>query len=66
MISALVNTETKLVENMIVADPTVDETPAGYLMIANPPAFVTIGTSWDGKQFVNPGGTFSTAKPGMM
>lgn len=33
MRSALVNKETNIVENIIMADPQVDATPEGYLMI---------------------------------
>lgn len=51
MVCALVNTTTGIVENLIVAVPT-DPVPAGYKLVANPPAFVVIGfTVWDGEKF---------------
>lgn len=39
MICALVNVKTKMVENMIVADPAVDSAPEGYVLIPAPKDF---------------------------
>ena len=47
MCCALINTATGLVENLIMADES-DPVEASYLLEANPPAWVTIGTPWDG------------------
>jgi hypothetical protein len=57
MISALVNLTTKKVENLIVADPDVDEAPEGFALIADPPQFVAIGCGWNGAEFDPPLGT---------
>ena len=45
---ALINVGSGQVENLIVADPAFDKAPEGYLLVANPPPFVEIGTAWDG------------------
>jgi hypothetical protein len=39
------------VVNMIVASPE-DWVPDDCTLIADPPSYVTIGTRWDGKSFV--------------
>lgn len=43
-----------VVVNIIVADPSVDASPDGYLMIGDAPDFVTLGTVWDGEKFIAP------------
>lgn len=53
MICALVNKRTKLVENLIMASPR-DPAPKGYLILGNLPSFVTMGTEWNGVEFVDP------------
>ena len=50
---ALLNQNTSLVENVIMAD-VGDPVPDGFLLIANPAEFVEIGTVWDGNDFVRP------------
>lgn len=54
---ALVNLGSRRVENLIVADASTDTVGEGYLLVANPPAFVVIGTAWDGTNFVADGVT---------
>jgi hypothetical protein len=39
-----------VVINMIVASPG-DWVPDDYVMICDPPTYVTIGTKWDGTNF---------------
>ena len=54
MQSALVNKETMLVENIIVADPAVDANPDPdrYLFIGDVDIMkVSIGTAYDGEKF---------------
>lgn len=51
---AHINLASGVVENMIVADPAVDSPWDGYLLVTDLPNFVTIGTPWDGKNFVPP------------
>lgn len=54
---ALVDEQTDLVVNIIVADPAVDPAPAGMLMIALPPdSGVSIGWIYDPNtgQFIDP------------
>ena len=54
-VCALINLSTMLVQNMIVA-VEADPVPDGLLLkdITNGPDFVTIGTPWDGENFVPP------------
>lgn len=54
MQSALVNLSTNIVDNIIIADPSIDATPDGYVMIPSPPDFVTLGIAWDGQNFIRP------------
>jgi hypothetical protein len=52
---ALINNSTGLVENVIIADPTTDPHPEGYLLMGlqdDDP--VSIGWIWDGAIFVDP------------
>ena len=51
---AHINLSTGKVENLIVADPEVDDPWPGYLLVVEFPDFVQIGTEWDGKDFVRP------------
>lgn len=51
---ALVNISTGMVENVIVADPVFDPAPEGYRLIGDLPAFVEIGSAWDGTKFIAP------------
>ena len=51
---ALINTSTSQVENLIVADPSIDNAPDGYILVATPPDFVVIGTEWNGSDFIAP------------
>jgi len=51
---ALVNTATGQVENLIVASES-DPVETGYLLKADPAEWVTIGTTWDGADFVRSG-----------
>jgi hypothetical protein len=47
---ALINLAKGVVENMIIAsagDPVED----GYLLVPDPPVYVTLGTKWDGSAF---------------
>jgi hypothetical protein len=53
---ALINTVTGVVENLVVAKET-DVAGDGYILKASPPRWVTIGTSWDGENFVGNGVT---------
>jgi hypothetical protein len=52
-VCAHINLSTGLVENMIVAEETCP-VEADYLLKANPPSWVDIGTPWDGNDFVPP------------
>lgn len=51
---AIVDPNTNLVVNIIVADPSVDKAPDGYLMLGDLPSFVNIGTVWKDGAFVEP------------
>lgn len=54
---ALVNQSTNIVENVIVADPSVDPSPSGYVIIGIPDdSPVCIGWLYDPatEQFTNP------------
>lgn len=42
-----------VVENLIVAEAD-DPVEEDVLLVANPPDWVTLGTPWDGKDFVAP------------
>lgn len=52
MICAVIDIEAGEVMNLIIADAG-DPIPHGYRLIADPPAWVTIGTPWDG-DFIRP------------
>lgn len=49
----LINVKTGLVENVIVAEPD-DPVDDGYILVANYPAFVEIGTRWNDGSFIAP------------
>lgn len=51
---AHINLASGVVENFIVADPSVDAPWEGYALVADPPSWVQIGTPWDGSNFVKP------------
>ena len=54
MDSAVVNTATGVVENLIVADPAVDAAPDGYTLVGDPPdGIVLFSSTWDGTAFGN-------------
>lgn len=50
---ALINIATSRVANLIVAEPE-DPVPEGYIMVADYPTFVAVGTEWNGSEFVPP------------
>ena len=53
MRAALIDLATGLVENVIVADATIHDAPAGYLLVNSEDA--NIGDKWDGASIiVNP------------
>lgn len=55
MRAALIDNSTNIVENVIVADPSVDPAPDGHYMIALPDdSQVSIGWLYDGSQFIDP------------
>lgn len=57
MICAVIDIEAGVVTNLIVAEAD-DPAEAGTLLVADPPAWVAIGTKWNG-DFVS-----DTEKPG--
>lgn len=70
MRSALVNQQTYIVDNVIIADPSVDPAPIGYDMIALPPdSPVSIGWIYNPStgEFTNPNPVDpdSTGEPGI-
>lgn len=59
MRSALVNSTTNIVENIIVADPSVDPAPEGFVLVALPDdSSVAIGWIYDPAT-----GTFTDPNP---
>jgi len=56
MAAALVNKDTLIVENMIVADPAIDPALGDYLMIDISNLFCKIGWKYDpiANDFINP------------
>lgn len=58
MRSALINEVTLIVENIIVADPSVDPAPSGYLLVDVSNEKVEIGWIYDPNT-----GTFSNPNP---
>lgn len=52
-VCAVVSEETQTVVNMIVAVASDPSLP-GYFLVENPPDWATIGTAWDGTNFVEP------------
>lgn len=48
---ALINTETGIVENIIMADPLIDEVPRGYLLLKAPDR-VNIGWRYKNKKWL--------------
>ena len=60
---ALINRSSGRVENLIIAAPSIDVVEEGFMLIANPPSFVVIGTAWDGSKFVDRGLGVTTAAP---
>lgn len=58
MRSALIDNQTNIVENIIIADPSVDPTPEGYTMIVIPDGMPVIaGWMYDFQTntFIDPG-----------
>jgi hypothetical protein len=52
---ALVELSTNLVINLIIADPSVDPSPDGFILISlSDEDPVGIGWTWDGTDFVEP------------
>jgi hypothetical protein len=52
---ALVENNTNLVVNVIIADPAVDPAPSGCTLLGvAEDSPVSIGWVWDGQSFVNP------------
>lgn len=53
MICAVVNKETKVMENMIVADAMVDPAPEGYILLPVPNDYLfEPGITFDGQKLV--------------
>lgn len=52
---AVVNVTLSTVENLIIADPSVDTVPDFFLLVSLPDdSPVAIGWTWDGTEFINP------------
>lgn len=52
---AVVNVTSTVVENLIMADPSIDTVPETFLLISLPEdSPVAIGWTWDGINFVDP------------
>ena len=52
---ALVEISSGLVTNLIIADPAIDPSPDGFILISlSDEDPVSIGWTWDGQSFINP------------
>ena len=52
---ALVEISSGLVTNLIIADPVIDPSPDGFILIGlSDEDPVNIGWTWDGTEFINP------------
>jgi hypothetical protein len=52
---ALVDLSTNLVVNLVIADPSVDPNPEGFILISlSDEDPVSIDWTWDGQSFTNP------------